>query len=431
MKERLLFLYRTYFNSALDLRVRIFNILALTGCVGAILIGIANGFSGASFTIILLDVIAAALSAGLLYYSYRTQRYRHCYLITIVVIFLGLFPYLLFNMGGYHGGIPMFFVFAVVFTVFMLEGRLSVIVTAVELALYSVLFICAYKTPGSVKAFPEESGFLISNLVDLLVVGISLGATMYAQIRLYRAQQHRVDEQNAVLAQANHSKTQFLANTSHEMRTPLTVISINIQTVMGLLKRMDGVCDDTETQELLQDAQEEIMHLSRMVGGMLSLNSITDRTEKSKTDFSVLLNNTADMLRLFFIRQGNELISDVSDDLTIYGNADLLSQVIINLLQNANTHTKSGVIKLQASKDDGKLTVTVSDNGSGIPQQLLPHVFERGVTDGGTGVGLFVCKTVVESHGGTIHIESDGSSGTKVIVTLPVYQGQYGDEDEK
>lgn len=173
------------------------------------------------------------------------------------------------------------------------------------------------------------------------------------------------------------------------------------------------------------------MHLSRMVGGMLSLNSITDRTEKSKTDFSVLLNNTADMLRLFFIRQGNELISDVSDDLTVYGNADLLSQVIINLLQNANTHTKSGVIKLQASKDDGKLTVTVSDNGSGIPQQLLPHVFERGVTDGGTGVGLFVCKTVVESHGGTIHIESDGSSGTKVIVTLPVYQGQYGDEDEK
>lgn len=430
MKERLICLFRIYFSSTLDLRVRIFNILALAGCVGAIVIGIVNGFSGAGFPAILIDVVAAALSAGLLYYSYRTQRYRHCYLVTIVVIFLGLFPYLFFTMGGYHGGIPMFFIFAVVFTVFMLEGKLAVVVTVFELALYSGLLLYSYKNPDSITTFPAESGLFISNLSDMLVVGISLSTTMYAQVRLYRAQQRRLDEQNAVLAQSNLAKTRFLANTSHEMRTPLTVISVDIQTVMGLLKRMDGVSDDTEMQVLLQDAQAEIMRLARMVGGMLSLNSITDSTEKSKTNFTALLNNTTDMLRLLITRQENELISDVSDGLTVYGNADLLSQVIINLLQNANSHTKSGEIKLQASVDDGKITVKVSDNGSGISPQLLPHVFERGVTDGGTGLGLFLCKTVVESHGGAIHIESGESAETTVIFTLPVYQGQYGGEDE-
>lgn len=430
MKERLICLFRIYFSSTLDLRVRIFNILALAGCVGAIVIGIVNGFSGAGFPAILIDVVAAALSAGLLYYSYRTQRYRHCYLVTIVVIFLGLFPYLFFTMGGYHGGIPMFFIFAVVFTVFMLEGKLAVVVTVVELALYSGLFLYSYKNPDSITTFPAESGLFISNLSDMLVVGISLSTTMYAQVRLYRAQQRRLDEQNAVLAQSNLAKTRFLANTSHEMRTPLTVISVDIQTVMGLLKRMDGVSDDTEMQALLQDAQAEIMRLARMVGGMLSLNSITDSTEKSKTNFTALLNNTTDMLRLLITRQENKLISDVSDGLTVYGNADLLSQVIINLLQNANSHTKSGEIKLQASVDDGKITVKVNDNGSGISPQLLPHVFERGVTDGGTGLGLFLCKTVVESHGGAIHIESGESAETTVIFTLPVYQGQYGGEDE-
>lgn len=430
MKKWLATIYKTYFDSVLDLRVRVFNILALAGIVGTIIIGLVNLFSGVGIISVLVDAMAAALSVGLLYYSYRTQRYQHCYLVTIIVIFLGLFPYLLFKMGGYHGGIPMFFVFAVVYTVFMLEGKLAIIVTAVELVVYSALLIYVYKNPGSIAVFPEERGFLISNLVDMLVVSIALGATMYAQMKLYRNQQRRGDEQNAVLAQINQAKTQFLANTSHEMRTPLTVISVNIQTVMGILKRMDGLSDNAETQELLQDAQEEIMRLSRMVGGMLSLNSLADSTEKKKTDFTSLLKNTADIMRLLLEKQNNRLTLEIANDLTVFCNVDLLSQVVINLLQNSNVYTKDGVINLQAAANGGEITVSVSDNGSGISPKLLLHVFERGVTDGGTGVGLFLCKTVVESHGGTIHIDSEEGVGTTVTFTIPGYQGQFGGEDE-
>jgi signal transduction histidine kinase len=426
MKRRLLTAFRTYFDNALDLRVRIFNILAIAGIMGAVIIGIVNLISGAGAAAVLVDAAAAALSAGLLYYSYRTQKYQYCYLITIAGIFLGLFPYLFLRMGGYHGGVTAFMVFAVVFTVFMLEGKLVLLVTALELALYTGLYIYAYRNPASVTMFPTESGFLTSNLMDFLVVSVALGASMYAQVRLYRAQQRRVDEQNAVLAQANRAKTQFLANTSHEMRTPLTVISVDIQTVMGILKRMDGISEDTETQELLQDAQAEIMRLSRMVGGMLSLNVISDSTEWSKTDFTALLRHIEDMMRLLITRQENELVLEVAEDLTVYGSADLLSQVIVNLLQNSNTHTKSGVIRLCAAAGNGEQTVTVKDNGSGIAPELLPHVFERGVTEGGSGVGLFLCKTVVESHGGTIQIESEEGMGTSVTFTLPAYQGQYG-----
>ncbi len=116
-----------------------------------------------------------------------------------------------------------------------------------------------------------------------------------------------------------------------------------------MLKRMDGISEDTETQELLQDAQAEIMRLSRMVGGMLSLNIIADSTDKSKMDFSGLMQNIADMMRLLIARQENELVLEIADDLTVYGSADLLSQVIVNLLQNSNTHTKSGVIRLCAA----------------------------------------------------------------------------------
>ena len=429
MKKHILAVISACFGHSLDLRARIFNVLAMSGVAACIIIALVNLVSGVGIVAVLVDIIAGGFSAGLMYYSYRTQRYQHCYLITIVVIFLGLFPYLFFKMGGYHGGVPMFMVFAVVFTLFMLEGRTALLVTALELALYTGLQLFVYWNSASVTMFPTEQGFLISNLMDFLVVSMALGATMYAQMHMYRTQQRRVDEQNAVLAQVNQAKTRFLANTSHEMRTPLTVVSVNIQTVMGILKRMDGVSEDAETQELLGDAQAEIMRLSRMVGAMLSLNSIADSTEKGKTDLTAVLRDTADMMRLLLAQRGNELFLDVSEHLAVYGSADLLSQVFINLLQNSNTHTSGGTIRLYATTEGSDIAVAVSDNGSGISPELLPHVFERGVTRGGTGVGLFLCKAVVEAHGGTITIESEENAGTTVSFTLPVYQGQYGGEE--
>ncbi|WP_206458735.1 sensor histidine kinase [Anaerovorax sp. IOR16] len=402
MKNRIPKFIHTYFDTALDLRVRIFNVLALAGGIVSLIEGLVNLFSGAGAMETLSVLATAVLSAGLMVYAQRTQKYKPCYLVTILVIFIGLFGYLFFQMGGYHGGVPLLFIFSVVFTVFMLEGRIMFLVAALELALYSAMYVCAYRWPDSIVALATERAYFINHLTDFLMVSIALGTTMYAQVRLYRAQQRRVDEQNAVLAQVNQAKTQFLANTSHEMRTPLTVISVDIQIVMGLLQRMDGVTEDAEVQDILQDAQAEIMRLSRMVGGMLSLNAIADSTEKNKTNFSALLGNTVEMMRLLLAKQGNELVAEIPHELTVFGNADLLSQVVINLLQNANAHTKNGTISLEAAANGGEVTVTVRDNGSGIAPALMPHVFERGISDGGTGFGLFLCKTVVESHGGKI-----------------------------
>ena len=70
------------------------------------------------------------------------------------------------------------------------------------------------------------------------------------------------------------------------------------------------------------------------------------------------------------------------------------------------------------------VTVTVSDNGEGVKPELLPHIFERGVSDGGTGLGLPICKEVIDAHNGKIFIESEYGMGTAVTFTLPVYTGE-------
>ena len=254
-----------------------------------------------------------------------------------------------------------------------------------------------------------------------------LGICMFIHFRLYNDQQRKLDEQNELLSKANISKTEFLANTSHEMRTPLTVISVNIQTVADILEDMGNEMKDPSAIKLLQNAQGEIMRLARMVGGMLALASASEGADKGKIDISALLGDVGNMLQLTLQSRGNTLVTEgITDELIVFGDADLLSQVAINLIQNANTHTENDHITLGVDGSGGEITVTIRDNGTGSAPELLPCVCERGVSEGGTGFGLYLCKTVVESHGGRIWIESERGVGTTVFFTIPAYEGQYG-----
>lgn len=426
MKNPILHVGQAYFGSELDLRIRLFNVLVIISACFCTVIAVVNAFVGIGLVGVLVDLAAAAFCISLLIYARHSRRARICHMIFIVVSFFILFPYLFFRMGGYHGGITVFLVFAVVFTVFMLEGKTALIVTLLELALYAGLYIYAYSNPESVTMFSNERGFFISNLMDLLIVGISLGATMYAQVKLYRAQQKKLYEQNAVLEQANRLKTEFLANTSHEMRTPLTVTSVNVQTVMEILEDMGDAITDPDVNKLLQSAQNEIMRLSRMVGGMLTLNSMSENTDREQLDLTALLQSSVEMLRLSLDKHGNTVETDIEAELCVFGNADLLAQVMTNILQNASNHTENGRVTVTARRQGNEILVIVQDTGIGIAPELLPHVFERGISTGGTGVGLFLCNTVVETHGGRIWIESEPQKGTAVFYTLPYYEGQFG-----
>jgi signal transduction histidine kinase len=321
---------------------------------------------------------------------------------------------------------PAFFVFAVAFTVSMLEGRNAIIFSVAELVLYISICMIAYLYPGTVHFFETELDLFSDIIVAFTVVSLVLGICMFIHFRLYNDQQRKLDEQNDLLAKANSAKTEFLANASHEMRTPLTVISVNVQTAADILEDMDDTVKDPAALELLRNSQKEIMRLARMVGGMLTLASASEGAVKRKTDLSSLLFGTGNILQLTLQKRGNSLVTDIADELIVFGNADLLSQVTLNLIQNANTHTENGDIELSAGRSGSEIIVTVRDNGTGISPELLPRVFERGVSEGGTGFGLDLCRTAVESHGGRIWIESELGEGTTVFFTIPAYEGQYG-----
>lgn len=424
MKEKLSQFIDRFLNKQLDFRVRLFNVLAMGGTVISLTIALIGIVTDAGLGNIAVSFISSALSYALLCYSQRSGRYQLCYFITIIAIFLGLFPVMFFTAGGYHSGMPSFFVFAVAFTFLMLEGKKAIVMSTLEIILYIAICIIAFSYPELVKAWGTEQDLLTDVIVGFVSVSAVLGAMLYLHFRLYNEQQKQLAEQNVLLGQLNQIKTELFGNISHELKTPLTVMSTHTQRAQALLELgRDGDLDKiAESHALVQD---ESMRLSRLVDSALSLSSLQETgRQKAVLDLRSILRTTGETYRSLLEKKGNALsISLPENPLLVYGNADQLVQLISNLLGNAGAHTQQGMISMSVQQRGDMAAVIITDTGTGITNEILSRIFERGVTDGGgSGLGLFICRQIARDHGGEIMVDSVPGLGTTVTVTLPIYR---------
>jgi signal transduction histidine kinase len=124
-------------------------------------------------------------------------------------------------------------------------------------------------------------------------------------------------------------------------------------------------------------------------------------------------------------------VDPIADDPDVLCDPDRLTQVFSNLLGNASKFTRpGGGVTLQAQLAPGEVVFSVSDTGSGIAEALLPHVFDRHArgegSNGGVGLGLYICKAIVEAHGGRIWVRSEPGSGTVFSFSVPRFEGDLG-----
>ena len=232
-------------------------------------------------------------------------------------------------------------------------------------------------------------------------------------------------ERNAMLDGLNRTKTEFLQDMSHEMKAPLTVIATGIDFADMQISESDG--DIQKAQNALETIREETQRLGRMVGGMVNLAAMSVNGENRKrVDFAALISDNAEAFRIPLEQQNNSLTVETAPGMPdVFVEDDRFTHVITNLLSNAANHTQRGQITVAADFDNEYITVRVTDTGEGVSPDILPRVFERGVSGrGGTGYGLYICKTIVEAHGGAIKIDSNPNEGTAVTFTVPVYGGQ-------
>ncbi|MDY4023415.1 ATP-binding protein [Staphylococcus borealis] len=222
-------------------------------------------------------------------------------------------------------------------------------------------------------------------------------------------------------------KKDFIANVSHELRTPISLLQGYTESIV------DGiVTEPDEIRDSLSIVLDETKRLNRLVNELLNVARMDAEgltVNKEKQPIKPLLNK----MQMKYKQQAQDLELDMSlapemtDEMWDY-DADRIDQVLTNLIDNATRYTQPGdSITITSSSDDTYQTLYISDTGSGISPEHLELVFDRfykveaSRTRGkqGTGLGLFICKMIIEEHGGSIQVESEVNKGTSFIIKLP------------
>ncbi len=229
------------------------------------------------------------------------------------------------------------------------------------------------------------------------------------------------------LQQVNDLKTRLLNMASHELNTPLTPLRLQLRVLRerhlgDLNERQQRAVDLVDRNvERLADLVHEILDVARLQGGGLKL----DRKPTKLTDIA---NEIRDMFSQMVEEQGVSFEVDLPD-ITLDADADRLVQVLSNLVSNALKFTESSVVI--HGEVENEVRITVEDDGAGLTEAQISALFEpfsqvhdaRVYDVGGTGLGLYICKGIVEQHGGTIHAESEGPAlGSRFVFTLPLAQ---------
>jgi two-component system phosphate regulon sensor histidine kinase PhoR len=226
-------------------------------------------------------------------------------------------------------------------------------------------------------------------------------------------------------------RQEFVANVSHELRTPLSLIKSATETLL------DGAKDDPAALgRFLQIIDKHANRLALLIDDLLLLSTLDSgglRLNKQPLPVRAVVQEAMDDLRQRASVRNVTLDNAVPATLVVLGDGERMRQVISNLVDNAIKYGRAGGTTSVAGRllEDGKVEVTISDDGPGIPKESQQRIFERfyrvdkarSREQGGTGLGLAIVKHVVQAHGGEVLVESEPGAGARFIVVLPAMAG--------
>ena len=217
----------------------------------------------------------------------------------------------------------------------------------------------------------------------------------------------------------------FVANVSHELRTPLASIRAMAETLQ------DGALEDvTVAGRFISIIVGEVERLTRILEDLLILSrSESQQAERAEFVLSDLIHDVVERFQQQADRAGVQLHHTITERFTVVANRDQMEQVMVNLVDNAVKYTPSGgKVSVTAEVSEGRVRILITDTGIGIMSQDLPRLFERfyrvdkarSRQSGGTGLGLSIVKHIIESHGGSVAVESEYNRGSTFSFFLPI-----------
>lgn len=209
---------------------------------------------------------------------------------------------------------------------------------------------------------------------------------------------------------------------AHELRTPLATLQSHMEAMI------DGIWQP-ETERLIS-CHDEIVRISKLVGNLEVLARYESENLILNKDYFDVTEHIKSLMQNFqrdFLDKDIEIIISGNKE-EIYADKDKISQVLVNLLSNAQKYTpQGGKVKVNVKGSDDITEININDNGPGIPEEDLPYIFERfyradksrNRITGGSGIGLTIAKAIIVAHKGTIEVHSSAGHGTEFIISLP------------
>lgn len=287
-----------------------------------------------------------------------------------------------------------------------LEDGFNIVEVVAE---YNILRGCVHDLAATEGLSLQGKAFHILNLV--LDGAIGLAVETYAAQRALDVQRRREE---------------YLGFVAHDLRTPLNAIALAAR----VLDLKPGQVGNAQSAHMLKTLQRNVGHLEALVGKVLEESNnvqteVGPKLERRRCDLWPLVESLINDLHPVAGTGSTLLTNEVPDDLVVFADASLLRRIFQNLIANAIVYTPRGEVRIgaQPHQADGMIECSVSDNGTGIPANLLNKVFEKGEGDadkeGSIGLGLAIVKTFVEAHGGTVKAESVEGHGLTIRFTLP------------
>jgi K+-sensing histidine kinase KdpD len=336
-------------------------------------------------------------------------------LVVLVVLVLGPFH------ADLPAEVPALVLVLPVVVAALIGGRLAAVAVAFEGALALSLRFLAADNP-SVGVFVEEDvAALVVFVVVAVVVGGLVGTVAAADRQRIRAEAARAQ----ALEEVDRARTGLLRSVSHDLRTPLATIR-----AVATELQSGTEYDQPTRDELLGLVGTEAERLDRIVENLLSMSRIEAGTfapDRQAVDLAELVTASAD--RLHRVLTGLRLELDIAPDLPLVpADYSQIDQVLSNLLENAARHSPPDApVRITVTGEGGavptEVAVSVVDRGPGVDPALMAALFEpfQGSRRGSsTGIGLAICRSIVEAHGGTITASDEPGGGARFSFTLPL-----------
>jgi two-component system sensor histidine kinase KdpD len=320
-------------------------------------------------------------------------------------------------VGGRWAAVAVAITAALLFNLGFIEPYGTMKINAAEDAVALVVFVLVAVATGTLVALAGER----QRSAEQRARDIE---ALHQQVEAVQAERERLVDEVAkaqVLARVDEQRTALLRSVSHDLRTPLAAI----KAIASDLR--DGVVYDEPTRaELLDTVIDEAERLDRLVANLLSMGRIEAGalgTERQAVDVEELTRER--VRRLVRLFDGVRVQLDTDPELPLVdGDYTQLEQVVTNLLENAARYAPPGSMVRVSTRSitDGEVELTVADEGIGVPAHERQRIFEpfhRGEGSRSSGVGLAICKAVVEAHRGAISVAQTPGGGATFLVTLP------------